>query len=197
MFSQINRGNGDGILVSTTPVPLGVLRVKHRALRIGTSDLATIWMRICTASSSAIGSPHGTPVGMRRKEPRRKEAHPFSTTVPSGPCWCLFESRQCSGTLHRLPYALSAGRRSLSPQGRVKKKSERKARQPDIPPVPKFDQEPLTSSEEDIPMYFTRREQLLDIFQVALRPAGYLGGRRDERYLFWGRATAYRILVRL
>ncbi|CAM9659773.1 unnamed protein product, partial [Sphacelaria rigidula] len=55
---------------------------------------------------------------------------------------------------------------ALAKQGRVKKKSEKKARQPDIPPLPKFDQEPLTSSEEDIPMYFTKQEQLLDIFQA-------------------------------
>lgn len=51
-------------------------------------------------------------------------------------------------------------------QGRVKKKSEKKTRQPDLPPLPKLDQEPLTSSEEDIPMYFTNQGQLLDIFQA-------------------------------
>ena len=48
----------------------------------------------------------------------------------------------------------------------MKKKSEKKARQPDLPSLPKLDQEPLSSSEEDIPMFFTRQEQLLDIFQV-------------------------------
>ncbi|CAM9520668.1 unnamed protein product [Ectocarpus sp. 4 AP-2014] len=55
---------------------------------------------------------------------------------------------------------------ALAKQGRVKKKSEKKARQPDLPPPPKLDQEPLTSSEEDIPMFFTKQEQLLDIFQA-------------------------------
>lgn len=51
----------------------------------------------------------------------------------------------------------------------MKKKSEKSARLPDLPPAPKFDQEPLTSSDEDIPMYFTKPEQLLDIFQVCIR----------------------------
>lgn len=54
-------------------------------------------------------------------------------------------------------------------QGRVKKKSEKKARQPDLTPLPKLDQEPLTSSDEDIPMYFAKQEQLLDVFQVTLK----------------------------
>ncbi|CAM9243189.1 unnamed protein product, partial [Hapterophycus canaliculatus] len=55
---------------------------------------------------------------------------------------------------------------ALAKQGRVKKKLEKKARQPDLPPLPKLDQEPLTSSEEDIPMFFTKQGQLLDIFQA-------------------------------
>ncbi|CAM9780752.1 unnamed protein product, partial [Pylaiella littoralis] len=55
---------------------------------------------------------------------------------------------------------------ALAKQGRVKKKSDKKARQPDLPPLPKLDQEPLTSSEEDIPMFFTKQGQLLDIFQA-------------------------------
>eukprot|EP00904_Undaria_pinnatifida_P004217 jgi/Undpi1/13797/HiC_scaffold_9.g03448.m1 len=55
---------------------------------------------------------------------------------------------------------------ALAKQGRVKKKSEKKARQPDLPSLPKLDQEPLSSSEEDIPMFFTKQEQLLDIFQA-------------------------------
>ncbi|CAM9669420.1 unnamed protein product, partial [Scytosiphon promiscuus] len=55
---------------------------------------------------------------------------------------------------------------ALAKQGRVKKKIEKKARQPDLPPLPKLDQEPLTSSEEDIPMFFTKQGQLLDIFQA-------------------------------
>lgn len=55
----------------------------------------------------------------------------------------------------------------------MKKKSEKVARVPDLPPAPKFDQEPLTSSDEDIPMYFTKPDHLLDIFQVCLYTCVY------------------------
>ncbi|CAM9936355.1 unnamed protein product, partial [Ascophyllum nodosum] len=55
---------------------------------------------------------------------------------------------------------------ALAKQGRVKKKSEKKSRQPHFPPAPIFDEEPLTSSDEDVPMYFTKQDQLLDIFQA-------------------------------
>lgn len=55
----------------------------------------------------------------------------------------------------------------LTKQGRVKKKSEKKTRGPEtLPPMPRLEAEPLTSSGEDVPMYFTNPSQLLDIFQA-------------------------------
>ncbi|CAM9751470.1 unnamed protein product [Chrysoparadoxa australica] len=55
---------------------------------------------------------------------------------------------------------------SQAKQGRTKAKGDKKVRQPDLPPPPKKENEPLTSSEEDMPMYFEKPRQLLDIFQA-------------------------------
>ncbi|CAN0199630.1 unnamed protein product, partial [Phaeothamnion confervicola] len=55
---------------------------------------------------------------------------------------------------------------ALAKQGRIRKKGERKVRPPELPPPPDTDAEPLTSSDEDTPMYFSRPGQLLDIFQA-------------------------------
>ena len=56
---------------------------------------------------------------------------------------------------------------ALAKQGRVKKKSEKKAKTLDsLPPPPRLEHEALTSSDEDVPMYFAQPAQLLDIFQA-------------------------------
>jgi Domain of unknown function (DUF4200) len=57
---------------------------------------------------------------------------------------------------------------ALAKQGRVKKKSDKSKGRlllETLPPPPKLENEPLTSSDEDVPMHFTNPTQLLDIFQ--------------------------------
>lgn len=58
-----------------------------------------------------------------------------------------------------------AEREALEKQGKVKKKGDKsKARPVELPPMPVVEDEPDTSSGEELPMYFTEPHQLLDIF---------------------------------
>jgi len=54
----------------------------------------------------------------------------------------------------------------LEKEGRVKRKGDRKLQSVTLPPQPTFDsdEDPLSSSGDEMPMYFTRPAQLLDIF---------------------------------
>jgi len=59
-----------------------------------------------------------------------------------------------------------AEKERLEKEGRVKRKGDRKLQSVNLPPQPTFDsdEDPLTSSGDEMPMYFTRPSQLLDIF---------------------------------
>merc|ERR1719446_655634 len=57
-----------------------------------------------------------------------------------------------------------AERERLEKEGKVKKKSEKAQTKIHLPPKPNFDGDVLTSSEEEMPMYFTLPKKLLDLF---------------------------------
>jgi hypothetical protein len=58
-----------------------------------------------------------------------------------------------------------AERERLEKEGKVKKKNEKNAAKAlHLPPKPNFDNDTLTSSEEEMPMYFTEPARLLDLF---------------------------------
>jgi hypothetical protein len=57
-----------------------------------------------------------------------------------------------------------AERDRLQREGRVMKKKAEAVQEVQLPPMPKFDDDDLTSSGEEVPMFFTKPQQLLDIF---------------------------------
>jgi len=57
-----------------------------------------------------------------------------------------------------------AEKERLEKEGRVKRKGEQSRREVSMPPMPDFEDDELTSSGEELPMYFTKPQQLLDIF---------------------------------
>jgi AraC-like DNA-binding protein len=68
--------------------------------------------------------------------------------------------------------ALEETRAAANKNKRAKRRPRRKQNpdleasvpKPELPPMPEFEDEPLTSSDEDIPMYFNKPQQVLEIF---------------------------------